>query len=123
MLMSKIGNKNFTLLSRMMDLHGAKHRVISQNVANVNTPNYQRREFKFDRSLRLAMDKGSASDYRRIEGWVDRPKNTAVRNNGNNVDIDLEMMNLKENSSAYELYTQIYSRKATAIKQAIRGVR
>ena len=120
-LMAKLGNKNFDLLSKMLDLTQAKNRVVSQNIANVNTPNYQRREFKFDRSLREAMSKGTPTAYHAIRGWVDTPNNTPVRNNGNNVDIDLELMNLKENAMLYQVYVQIYNKRSSAIKSAIKG--
>ncbi len=123
MLMEKLGHKNFTLLGRMMDLNAAKLRTISQNVANINTPNYRRRELKFDKALREAMGRGHASDYRSIRGYVDRPNNTAIRNNGNNVDIDLEMLNMSQTTASYEIYTDLYKRKSQMVKMAIRGGR
>ena len=122
-MIEKLGDKNFTLLGKMLSLHGAKHRVIAQNIANVNTPNYRRREFRFDSALKQALSAGSKADYRGIKGWVDRPQNTAVRNNGNNVDVDMEMVTLGENSSSYSVYSQLYTRKAQMLKSAIRGGR
>lgn len=122
-MIHKLGNKNFTLLGKMLSLTSARHRTIAQNVANVNTPNYRRREFKFDTALSQAMGKGTANAYEGIQGWVDRPNNTPVRNNGNNVDIDLEMLNLSENSMSYDIYAQLYSRKSSMVKSAIKGVR
>ena len=121
--MHKLGNKNFTLLSRMLDLESARQRVISQNIANVDTPNYRRRTLDFYTSLRQAMDKGNAEAYSNIQGYVKRPNTTAVRNNGNNVDIDMEMRDLNTNALAYEVYTSLYNKKSTMIKTAIRGGR
>ena len=122
-MLHKLGNKNFALLGKVLSLTSAKHRVIAQNVANVNTPNYRRRELRFDTALAQAMRGGTASDYERMTAHVDRPNNTAVRNNGNNVDIDLEMLNMDENSMNYQLYAQLYTRKSNMVKSAIRGVR
>jgi flagellar basal-body rod protein FlgB len=121
-MLNKLGHKNFTLLARMMDLLSAKQRVHAQNIANVNTPNYRRRELRFDRALQQAMDKGTAEAYSTMQGWVDRPRNTPVRNNGNNVDIDLEMVAMGENSNLYEVYTDIYNRKSAMLKTAITKV-
>jgi flagellar basal-body rod protein FlgB len=120
-MLTKIGNKNFTLLGKMLDLHSAKHKVSAQNIANVNTPNYRRREFKFSKALREAMAKGQASDYRNIRGFVDRPTNTAVRNNGNNVDIDMEMASMQENAMFYQIYTDLYTKKVKMLNTAIKG--
>ncbi|MCB1135886.1 MAG: flagellar basal body rod protein FlgB [Chlamydiia bacterium] len=120
-MLDKLGNKNFTLLGRMLDLHAAKQRVHAQNVANVNTPNYKRREFKFETALKRALAGGRSQDYQEIEGWVDRPNNTPVRNNGNNVDIDMEMAEMQENNASYTIYTQLYNKKSQMVKAAIRG--
>ncbi len=67
------------------------------------------------------MEGGTAADYRGIKGWVDKPNNTLIRNNGNNVDIDMEMVSMRETASMYETLTQIYSKRADGIKSAIRG--
>lgn len=120
-MLSKMGHKNFTLLGRMLDLHAAKHRVIAQNVANVNTPHYRRREFKFESALRNAMGGGKATDYSNIRGYVARPNTTPVRNNGNNVDIDAEMGALSGNGTTYQIYSELYSRKSRMVKAAIKG--
>lgn len=121
MLMNKIGHKNLTLLSKMLDLHGQAQKVIAQNIANVNTPNYMRRQYKFDRALREAMGAGTAYAYRNMNGWLDRPKVTPVRNNGNNVDIDLEMVNMRENAFFYQMYTHVYNKRSGLVKRAITG--
>lgn len=120
-MLSKVGHKNFTLIGKMMSMHSARNRVIAQNVANANTPNYRRRTFNFESALHNAMEGGTAQDYKGIRGWVDRPNNTPVRNNGNNVDIDMEMMALNENAATYQIYTQLYNKKSQNIKNAIRG--
>lgn len=120
-MLHKLGHKNFSLLGKMLDLHSAKHRVLAQNVANVNTPNYRRRSFEFASELRQAMSRGSAGDYASVQGWVERPNTTAVRNNGNNVDIDKEMSALGGNATTYQIYTDLYARKSRAVKAAIKG--
>ncbi|SCA63067.1 Flagellar basal body rod protein FlgB [Chlamydiales bacterium SCGC AG-110-M15] len=120
-MLSKLGHKNFTLLSKLLDLHSSRHRVHAQNIANVNTPNYRRREFKFNKALRNAMEGGTAAHYKSMQGWVDRPNNTPIRNNGNNVDIDMEMVSMQENSASYEIYSQLYTKRSQAVRSAIKG--
>ena len=122
-MLGKLGNKNMDLLGKMLSLHGARHRVIAQNVANVNTPNYRRREFNFDTALSQALSNGTASDYRGVKGYVSRPNTTPIRNNGNNVSIDKEMMDMGKNSMSYDIYGQLYTRKAQVLRSAIKGGR
>ncbi len=122
-MLSKLGNKNMDLLGKMLDLHSARQRVIAQNVANVNTPNYRRRELRFDTALSQALGNGSAADYKAVKAHVARPNNTPIRNNGNNVAIDQEMMEMSKNALSYEIYGQLYTRKGQMIKSAIKGGR
>lgn len=121
-MISKLGNANFGLMVKMMDLHAAKQRVISQNIANVNTPYYRRRTFDFNEELRNALSRGDAESYDAVEGRIEKPNNTPVRNNGNNVDIDLEMVNMSQNSTSYQIYTQLYGKKMDMLRSAIKGV-
>ena len=120
-MLSKIGHKNFTLLAQLMRMHHRKHKVIASNIANANTPYYRRRDFKFDTSLRNAMEGGTSADYRAIGGTVVKPKNTPIRNNGNDVDIDKEMLALSGNATLYDIYSHLYQKNSTLVKQAIRG--
>lgn len=120
-MLNKLGQKNFTLLGKLMDMSANRHRVIAQNISNVNTPYYRRKEYSFESSLREAMHSGKAKDYSEVSGYVRHPNTTPVRNNGNNVDIDQEVLDLKENATLYSLYTHLYTEKASMVRSAIRG--
>lgn len=72
------------------------------------------------KALRNAMEGGTARHYQGIAGWVSRPNNTPIRNNGNNVDIDMEMLSMRENAAFYEIYSQIYNKKSAMVKSAIK---
>jgi len=117
-MLQKLGNKNFPLLNKLLGLHSARHRVIAENIANVNTPNFRRSEFRFESALQQAMEHG---DVREARGFKERPKNTPVRNNGNNVDIDMEMVALDKNAMSFEIYSQLYRQKAQMVRSAIKG--
>lgn len=120
MILSKLGNKNYALLGRMLDLTAASHRVHAQNIANVNTPFYKTRKLSFEGSLKEAMSRGTAEDYMEIEAHIDRPRNTLVRNNGNNVDLDKEMLQDQEVSKMFEILTTAWNLKSNLTDMAIR---
>ena len=122
-MLSKLGHKNFTLIAKMMDLMAERERVIASNIANVNTPNYQRRTYNFEKSLNWAISRGKAPYYRRVRGHIARPEDTPVRNNGNNVDIDMEMQNLNFTGQSYQIYSELYNRRANLVKMAMGGGR
>ena len=55
---------NLPVINRAMDAAMLRANVISNNIANVNTPGYRRVEVKFEEQLREALDKS------RLQGTV-----------------------------------------------------
>ncbi|MDV2888109.1 flagellar basal body rod protein FlgB, partial [Alkalihalophilus pseudofirmus] len=82
-----------------------RQQVISNNIANVETPNYKEKKVVFEDILKQHLAKqsnfvGNRSDFRHFEigSPFDAPvakivenSGTLMQNNGNNVDIDEEM--------------------------------
>lgn len=87
------------LLQKALDATVKRSEVITQNIANVDTPGYQRKDVAFDAYLATYLEKNGKTDTRRsIEPkvYVDRTVNP-YRLDGNTVDIDVEMAYLAEN--------------------------
>ncbi|MFK7737111.1 MAG: flagellar basal body rod protein FlgB [Pirellulaceae bacterium] len=101
-------------------LNGAQqnHRVISSNVANVNTPNYKAKQLDF-KELMSHLD--SREGGRTTLGDVDLQlvEGLAERMDGNNVDMEKELSALKKNAMAYQAYTQLMSSKLQVMRQSI----
>lgn len=116
-----ITGSQFDLLSKMLDLASLRHRVIAQNVANVNTPGYHRLDLAFEDKIarQLAQQEGPtpARTEPRIMEHTDEPE----RLDGNNVDIDAEMGRLSKNSLLFNAYAQILASKLAAMRSAITG--
>jgi flagellar basal-body rod protein FlgB len=98
-------------LTKLLDVAGLRHRVISQNVANVNTPGYRRREVTFAETL----DKASGGTAK-VE-VVDGPE----RVDGNTVDIDREMGDLTRNGLLYQAASQLLANRLSSLRSAIAG--
>ena len=90
--------------------------MISQNLANVNTPGYKTKELSFNEML-TATDR-TAGD---IEFAQKEVTGLDVRNDGNNVDLDRETANLKKNSMAYQTLMQVMGSKIGIMNRAISG--
>jgi flagellar basal-body rod protein FlgB len=101
-------------------LNGAEqnHRVISSNVANVNTPNYKAKQLDFE-ELMSHLD--SKEGRRTTLGEIDlQPvEGLAERMDGNNVDMEKELSALKRNAMAYQAFTQLMASKLQTMRQAI----
>ncbi len=103
-----------TGLKKGLDAAGLRHRVIADNIANVNTPHFKKSTVVFESLLKKALDgepvKMATADYRHFGGGTPlegiRPvvspgKATSMRTDGNNVDIDQEMAGLAVNTIRY----------------------
>lgn len=98
----------------------ARQQAITSNIANVETPGFQARVVNFEDSLRSALADG---DLGRIGGV--RPTTTEsiapTRLNGNNVNIDFEIMAERENMLRQKLVVQALNSKYSMLRTAIGG--
>jgi flagellar basal-body rod protein FlgB len=97
-----------------------RHEVLADNIANANTPGFQRRDVDFHTTLRRALG-GEPGD--RVEASLAPESETfSARADGNGVDIDTENARLAENSLEYETLVQVARARTDIVMSAI-GVR
>lgn len=104
----------YRLLSNAIEFARENHKVISQNVANVNTPEYKARTISFEEFL--TNDKGSAAEFK-----MEYVRGLPTRNDGNNVDLDRELANLKKNAMAHQTLTQLLGTQISILQRSITG--
>lgn len=109
---------NYNLLKNALNASSMRQEIISSNISNVNTDNYKVGQVQFESLLSqsnnsLMMKQTNAlhigfDDLTQIDPVVIKRTDTAVKENGNNVDIDMEMANQAQNSLYYNaLVTQM----------------
>jgi flagellar basal-body rod protein FlgB len=110
---------NLNLLTQVLDTSALRHRVIAQNVANVNTPGYRRLAVEFENDLAKALSApdGNAAHVKPRVVIEDGPE----RVDGNTVDIDREMNALTKNSLLYQAAAQIITSRVASMRSAIAG--
>lgn len=111
----------FDLLSKLVDVTQVRHRVLAQNVANVNTPGYRRLDVRFEDSLTEQLSGKGASAATPVKPEVVEDQTTPARLDGNNVEIDMEMMRLNKNTLLGNTYLQLLTTKLGMMKRAING--
>jgi flagellar basal-body rod protein FlgB len=97
----------FDLLQHLLRTSEVRHRVISPNLANVNTPGYKRLDVSFGR-----LD--TTPDIHEAEG-------VTARADGNTVDIDREIGELNKNALLYQAYAQVLVNRLSTMRTAITG--
>lgn len=113
-------DKNFAILESMMTLSANKQKVIANNIANVSTPGFRRKELVFEKELQHAIEHNQMDHLRSLEGRVKESDEPTTRNDGNNVNIDKEMGLQDRNALAYSLYTELYAKKVEMLRTAMR---
>lgn len=127
---------SINLLSNFLDTATLRHKVHSNNIANVNTPNYKRQVVAFEEEMKRALDNNKPGLPLRITNEKHLPvhtielepailmdKNTFLRTDGNNVDIDMELALLAENTIKFNVLSQSISKKLGLLSAAVRGGR
>lgn len=123
-----------------LQILNVRHQTIAENIANADTPHYKKKTVVFEDELRRAISSGSRDDleirqtHSRHFGIKDtnaslipyqivRSTDTAMNNNGNNVDMDLEMANLAENQLMYNYMADKVSGHYTKIRDMLQNLK
>src|SRR4051812_27542033 len=123
-------SNTFRVLEKSLDYSSAKQKVISQNIANVDTPNYKAKDVvkdSFQNALQASIET-YRTDSRHINFNTERSDSTIVtqqngsyNNNGNSVDVDKEMTDLATNQIYYNALSDRLSGKFSSLQNVIRG--
>ena len=121
------------VLQKGLEASGMRQQVLSNNVANIDTPGFKRSDVDFQAVLGAALGEKSGalsmkqSSTKHIAGLVDRggagvvmDQSTSLRNDGNNVDVDKEMTNVAENGLYYNSLTRTISSQLGLLRMVIK---
>jgi len=124
---------NTKILEKALDATWLRNEVISHNIANVDTPGFKRNTVSFEEELSDALSKSGVTGKRtrenhkdigrialeRIKPQVQQSVGTAMREDGNNVDIDAEMAALANNTVMYHYLVQKVTREFQRIRNVV----
>lgn len=124
----------FKVLEGGLDGTSLRQRVLADNIANNDTPDFKRSDLKFDKYLQEALEEtktitvGNEPGHIPItmtglssDNFVEKDTNTTYRNDGNNVDIDVEMTRMVENQLQFNALSSMITQHIALLKQAISG--
>jgi flagellar basal-body rod protein FlgB len=114
-------DKTIDVLDKSLDLYLLRQQVISDNVANAETPYFKARRVDFESELQRAMEE-SESGVRDIASVTPRVYEDPYSETGqdlNTVDMDREMAEMSKNDVKYSATSQAISKKFGLLKYAI----
>jgi flagellar basal-body rod protein FlgB len=91
------------LVEGFLGLVSTRHKLITSNMANIDTPGYRTRDINFRSELHRALDSGTATmspSSHAVPGLVQRP-------DGNDVNLDRESLLLAETQMQYQVGVQV----------------
>lgn len=116
-------------LSRFLDVDVARYKLITTNLANIDTPGYHTRDLDFHAELRRSAAEASGASYSKIEGDGLTPasyqpvartvRGLMERPDGNNVSVERESLLLAETQMKYNLGVQLLKDQFHTISLAI----
>jgi flagellar basal-body rod protein FlgB len=90
--------------------------LLTNNLANVDTPGYQREDVDFQGTLDAAMQSGQSPDSVNFQPFVQQQ---TVQADGNGVDPEQESANIAENGLLYQELTQVAAQRESILKSAM----
>ncbi|MBX3455524.1 flagellar basal body rod protein FlgB [Ferrovibrio sp.] len=121
-------------ITRRMDWIGERQRVLAENVANADTPNYKPRDLKpanfselvQGNNQRMGLKVTAAGHFPAAAGagsatWrTQKVEGTyEVAPNGNAVNLEEQMMRLAENQGDHNLMTNLYRKQVGLLRKAL----
>jgi flagellar basal-body rod protein FlgB len=106
--------------------------LLANNIANVDTPNYNPVHLDFQGTLREALDGHGRVSLRKTlpqhleaDRWQPQFKRVALtsKNDYNKVDLEQEMADLSENTGRYTTYGSLLAKQFKMVKDMLSGVR
>lgn len=115
---------NYIAAKRLLDATALRHEAIASNLANVETPGYRRMDVapSFEAQLKQAIGSGNtaAMNAMRPTLGVDETAKP-VRQDGNTVSLEAEMLRLNQNSVEHAMETQMITGNLMRMRLAITG--
>jgi len=122
-----MADDNYLLVKKALDVSSLRQSTISSNIANINTPGYKVNKVEFEEYLnkevkQVALKKTHKDHYGQdgdLAVTVEKRKTTYLNENGNNVDVDIEMAELAANEIYYSTLIQILNSKYSKLNASI----
>lgn len=125
----KLERISMSILQKSLDAVWLRQRVISNNIANIDTPGYKSGSVRFEDILNKRIN-GNYKNIQSLKKALDKTKprvvvneDTFVREDGNNVVIDKEQIELARAQLQYDYLISSLVSQLDRLKYAINGGR
>lgn len=110
---------NLELLKKALDASTMRQSAIADNIANANTKDYKAKAVVFEEELQRALRTGNVGEISKVSPTLVEEDATIVGEDGNNVDLEQEMVMMAKNQLLYNTLVQQTSRKLSNLSYVI----
>ena len=100
-------------LEKYMDVLAARQKLVTSNIANVDTPGYKTQDFDFQSEFNSLLHGASTAPHAQEVTGI------RVKNDGNSVNLDREARLLSENSIRFSAASSLMKGQLHALRSAI----
>jgi flagellar basal-body rod protein FlgB len=120
-----LARENYELAKCLLDASALRHEALATNLANIETPGFKRLDLAPDFARQLdnvASSSDPAAALATLQPKIAEDLTArAVRPDGNNVQLDRELLEMNRNALEYDMLTQYASDSIKRLKTAITG--
>ncbi len=127
----KLFDQTMGLVQRTLDIRGARHQVLSGNIANVETPDYVAKDLPFQKVFENSLEGPGSLPLKRThqqhlpvyeEERMDFSRHIEMAS-APGVDVDQQMANLAENNLKFQAGVQALIKKFEGLRVSVTEVR
>ena len=110
------------LIEASIDALWLKKQVISNNIANIDTPNFKASQVRFE----TVLERSAANPNRNVETLqvqIQQDRSTSINPNGNNVNLETEQLALWETYAHYSFLVQNMSKRISNLRYVINNTK
>lgn len=126
--MNRLFGNSINIAQKSLDYLWKKQSVITDNIANQDTPGYKSRYVTFEDELRSNLAKAAQTDekdyVKAVENTdlrINTTENESARMDGNNVNPDAEYVELARTTIQYQYAIRAVSDEFARLRSAIKG--
>jgi len=116
-----VGGTNFAALDRVIRFTESRHKVLANNIANIDTPDYKMRDLdvqSFQRDLTKALESRTAGACGSCASSVDDDQ-YLLFHDGNNRSVEKQMAAITENAVLHNTAVELLRSRFTILEKAI----
>lgn len=122
MIEALFSNNNYVASKMMLDATQLRHEALASNIANVETPGYKRVDLPKDFSKDFAAHfRAGQTQQSSAPTLAEDSSASSQRLDGNNVELDKELLAMSSNSVQYDALADFVSGSLKQLRMAITG--